>query len=559
MSDRPATLVPQFGREIESIRQIFESNKTCPPITRNQPMVAGAIRWSRSLFARIKKTMKRLQGSNLAEVLTTDDVGREVNAKYLAAAKSMMVYEKALFDSWKENAASIAMTHLKEPILRKETGGKIVVNFHPDLTRLIRETRYLDRLGFQVPDIAINLALQEEKYHSFVSGLNEMLSSYKEVISLSPIEKELLAPRLRELHMVLDMDKRPLNWNSLGISEFIIGCNKAIKEFQSLLNQVHKNSSRIEEVIEKIANAELIEFDPAARRRSGGDGSHVPSSSGGVLDLQEFQELIENRRVQVVDDLIAKYRTISSLLGKVEEVVAGTNTGRSPQMSSYYSYWERLIFEALAAMVTRGVFAMKALISRTASADGKKRSPLFKVTLSLLGPDVLVQPPVNEISKVLQTLTKRIVESTQSFVRWLHGSCIECPPQAIEGSSDGEPYIYSFYSDVEPLVVQSLTQVISGIQKTMTSVHRYIDSWKRHSNLWKMDKKQVIEKFLQKQPVLADFEKRMSMYRKLAEDMWNQREDIDLDFVRWVAGAGRPPLPAPALGPLHKFASLHLF
>lgn len=34
------------------------------------------------------------------------------------------------------------------------------VNFHQDLIKLIRETRYLDRMGFSIPEIALNVALQ---------------------------------------------------------------------------------------------------------------------------------------------------------------------------------------------------------------------------------------------------------------------------------------------------------------------------------------------------------------------------------------------------------------
>lgn len=57
------------------------------------------------------------------------------------------------------------MEHLKQPIIQRDADGAISANFHPDLTRLIRETRYLDRMGFTIPDTALNVTLQEEKYH----------------------------------------------------------------------------------------------------------------------------------------------------------------------------------------------------------------------------------------------------------------------------------------------------------------------------------------------------------------------------------------------------------
>ena len=49
------------------------------------------------------------------------------------------------------------------------------------LIKLIRETRYLDRMGFNIPEIALNVTLQEEKYYSCTDGLANMLEQYYQV------------------------------------------------------------------------------------------------------------------------------------------------------------------------------------------------------------------------------------------------------------------------------------------------------------------------------------------------------------------------------------------
>eukprot|EP00976_Prorocentrum_cordatum_P038943 792420-Prorocentrum_minimum.AAC.1 len=101
------------------------------------------------------------------------------------------------------------MTHLKQAIVRKEPGGMIVVNFHEDLTRLIRETRYLDRMGFVIPETALNVTLQEEKYHGYVEGLRTMLDNYHTAIgALSSVERSLLAKRLIRLEKVRSEAKK---------------------------------------------------------------------------------------------------------------------------------------------------------------------------------------------------------------------------------------------------------------------------------------------------------------------------------------------------------------
>jgi dynein heavy chain len=37
---------------------------------------------------------------------------------------------------------------------------KIVSNFRPELWEIIKETKYLDRIGFKLPEVALNVALQ---------------------------------------------------------------------------------------------------------------------------------------------------------------------------------------------------------------------------------------------------------------------------------------------------------------------------------------------------------------------------------------------------------------
>jgi dynein heavy chain len=56
----------------------------------------------------------------------------------------------------------------------------------------------------------------------------------------------------------------------------------------------------------------------------------------------------------------------------VEELVAGSNTGKSPQLAGYYSYWEQAMFNALVLMVLRGLGQLHECMK------GKK--PLFKVS-----------------------------------------------------------------------------------------------------------------------------------------------------------------------------------
>lgn len=96
-----------------------------------------------------------------ARTRTHAEIGCNVETKFRGFGKSVMYYEKKLFSTWSDSINTITMQHLKQPIfLKSSITGRVEVNFHTDLIELIRETRYLDRMGFPIPEIALNVALQ---------------------------------------------------------------------------------------------------------------------------------------------------------------------------------------------------------------------------------------------------------------------------------------------------------------------------------------------------------------------------------------------------------------
>ena len=71
-------------------------------------------------------------------------------------------------------------------------------------------------------------------------------------------------------------------------------------------------------------------------------------------------------------------------------------------------------------------------------------------------------------------------------------------------------------------VIKTMLTLNNAVQKTMGNVNRYIESWKKHSSLWKVDKNGVLDKFAAKNPTNAQFEEKLAKYYKMSEEMWAQ-------------------------------------
>lgn len=556
-----------YTKELEEIDRIFQQNKDNPPVYKNFPPTAGAIAWALDLYQRAKKPILRFKAH---EGLLTSDYGEKVKTQYLTFARSVDAFKNVLYKDWESRVSFVATERLKEPILdspilaaqrakeaqlaaeekegEKKAGEKkdavvkgtgnaatkasqpafkmppppYTSNFSPELLMIIRESKYLDRMGFPVPEAALNVTLQEDKYHHYIMDLNIMLKNHNSVVdSLSPLEKELLKFKLADMQKTLKTGFTPLNWNSQRIPHFIDNCNKEVEKFKSVLSEIQKNAVMIEEVVAAIESSTLIQQSDFFA-----GGTQKPP-----VDMSEFYDQVESKRQSILEILVQKYHSIKPLLQKVEMIVADSDKGMAPSLAGYYSYWEKRVFNAISTMVVQSMATFLGLI------QSKNLSPICQVNVSLNGKDLVVSPQLNDIYKYLNKCVKNLPESAKFFVRWMNGSCIETSPQPM---GDDEPFLYTFYQDISqnPYVVELMVSLNQAIHKVFTSMNRYLDVWRTYDtqySLWNPKRKNLMEKLIEKNNSCVFYDSRLSDYEQLSESVLPNgvgRYQRDIDFLR---------------------------
>lgn len=123
---------------------------------------------------------------------------------------------------------------------------------------------------------------------------------------------------------------------------FIDMCNKALNEFSGIVSQIHKSAAMIDEVVSNIEHTVLVQEHDF--RASSANGHIKP------MEVLEFFDMVEVKRMSRLESLVSKSKSLQSPLIKVEELVAGTNTGNSPVLARYYHYWEKKMYNAIAKM-----------------------------------------------------------------------------------------------------------------------------------------------------------------------------------------------------------------
>ncbi|NXA30108.1 DYH10 protein, partial [Ibidorhyncha struthersii] len=516
-------IMEEFKEEVsvENVKQIFVQNLKDPPLYKNHPPVAGAIYWSRSLFCRIKQTIIRFQE---VEELLASERGKEVKQIYLQVAKRMKEYEDQKYNQWRDGTEQMLPLLLKNTLLTVITGGaathkpvttkksvRFIVNFSPMLQEIIIETKYMEQLGFPVPEIARYVALQEDKYFRYKDGLKNMLDHYHKLMgTLNEAETKLLDDHIQELWRVFKSGHRRLKWNSLGIGDFIVRCKEAIRKFESLVHQIHNFSEDISNTLLFIQSTNLFKF-PLSK-----NGDELPKA-------KEFFDYVKRERAKDVTHMVRKYSTIPQLLMKVEGRVANTNSGKSPKLTSYYAYWENGIYQVLTQLIVKNMQAFNTAVLANV--------PLFQTEAILSVPEIILQPNASEIDKMTVQCIRDCVEVTKHFVRWMHGTCIECPPQHVE---EDEVITFSFYSDISqnPLIIEQAVLITQNVHKLLASLSKHLKQWKRYHLLWKLDKGIVMERLAAEKPASVTFDEELQLYMKVAQEVTQQPLIRDEQCIR---------------------------
>ena len=527
-------ILEQFSREIDSTRHIFNTKRRSPPLNRDQPPVSGAVHWARSLFYKLRHTMRLfLDCVEDQQAIRSTPAAQEVNAKFLALAKLMLNYEKQCFKSWKEEIETTLESCLMQPVLSTDETGELVVNFQPELISLIKETRYLELLGFEIPMEARGVVLQSEKYGAHRGALGKMLAQRRDVLgSLSPLEKQIFNTRVEILNShSLHRGTKTYNWNSLGIPNFVASYTNELEEFASVLKAARTAESDLQRAVHRISIASFFDLD----------GS---TDALMALDSGDFFTKLTAHVNKVASSIRDEYLGIMRLLLQVEEVVFGSRNGDVVQLKGFYAYWEQEIYQALVAAVERAIMKLRDRLDSSIQCD----MAIFHVDLQLRAGEIVCDPPLKEVTRSITFAAKFIANSASILGRWLHGTCIEFPEENITSNSDvslstllsmeiGDDNnrvlrTFNFGDEIaESERVRDALMSLNNMSHLFASeIRRQMEVWRRYQHIWKDDKADVIGQYVRDTSVL-NLQRGFLKYGEVMREM-NGNFDVNVGSVR---------------------------
>ena len=423
----------------------------------------------------------------------------------------MESYEVGKYTDWRNKVSDVLDQNLGKNLVKRDgeiSGvGKFIVNFTSDLSDTFAEVVNMEKIGFKVPEVAKNMSMQESKLLDIADQLQKMLDHYHEVISsVEGAELELLLEDLQATETALQPGFKRLTWNSLGINDYINQSDIHVCRTESTIRQIHTIRNTMQKKVDKIASCKVFDKFKAV-------------GNSKLKNFRDFHhDIMESQKVNI-DALVREYEDLGPLLMKVEEILVKSRTKRHKRLSSYYSHWEGQVYAAVIDFIKINLDDLYEIM--------ESPIPLFKVEVILDGLFVAISPSEQMILKGVVTIIKYLVEGGKDFIRWCRGSCI--PVHEVRVKGEIKPVRPSFFDDLIslPEMIEKVGVVQNSLVKTLEDIQSYLGSWKTYKNLWRFNKQETCDKFLERTPSCMDFDEKL-LYYSLLERQVKEREDQKL-------------------------------
>ena len=166
-----------YDRLITQQRQgilLFQSS-SAPPVT-------SALRWVHQLISRISTPIKSFQSLQHAIIHTED--AQMLMIRYENLIEKLKKFEKDIFEKWSVNVSEQIELNLKQALINRVDDTKLInLNFHPELSAILREVHYLRLMQKDnIPQSGIEFSEGQEIYRSYILNLEKSVEWWNNVI-----------------------------------------------------------------------------------------------------------------------------------------------------------------------------------------------------------------------------------------------------------------------------------------------------------------------------------------------------------------------------------------
>ncbi|MEE6465421.1 hypothetical protein FKM82_006550, partial [Ascaphus truei] len=532
-------VLQRYSRDLDMVRKLYQKQKDSPPTPRNVPPVTGKIMWARQLFRKIDQPMKFLKTK--PDLLKSIEM-KKVIRNYNKMASVLMEFELLYHRGWCK-CADLAKNGLHASLLVRHLETKeLYVNLDPVVLEVLYETKYLHKMGFEVPDVVLRMAMNEQQIKKQQIKLQDMLTDYQTFLNGIPaMLKPLMRLFITQIEESLSPGLTQLSWTSLNIDKFIRNVYTSLREVEQICKEASDTlDCRIEKMLQDISETPLVDLPeddtiavPVFLDRT----EKVITAAAETMSLQSQQ--VELSLYEMIDELKNKLKPADRNSLQDSFACAHLDTKQKTRCQeclscSYYNLIGHLCQKNTDSLVKctkvsldalkRRLHTVSSMYQTTKLTRDHTSTPLFKAEIHLAIPNVVMRPSLEDIQSAVNKAINIIFSAAKDIPLWkfthLHHRQQQLEQNAARDLGDELTKIVVLkplekqiteHKDVNKVVMQLSTIMLS----LKTEAADVLNSFTKFSGIWNQDVEEKVKEFLDTNPVMSEFRSQLSYYSQL--------------------------------------------
>ncbi|NXR71486.1 DYH8 protein, partial [Pycnonotus jocosus] len=561
-----ASILQHYVAELEATKKLYQTQKDDPPLARNMPPIAGKILWVRQLFRRVNEPISYFHKHS--DILASPE-GKAVVQSYNKLAYVLVEFEVVYHDAWMKEISQLQYPLQSTILVRHPTTEKLLVNFDPQILEIVRETKCMIKLGLEVPEQAVKIAIIENKLKSNKLQLEGVVEAYEDLRKKTPnIFVNLLTPKIEKVEGVLRQGLTMLTWASVTLETFFQEAEQVLHIFRQLLRRVTVISDvRIGLLLKEISSTSLVSLPvdgPIKIEDLLTDNEDYTKECSEVLNIKSMriedavQDLIdlferhyefpppkpsEMQGKRIAFESKEKEKEKAPTEGSQSEDSKGSNKEEEfkKNCKDLLAYFSRRLLVSLQKATRLSLDRIKRRMGILMKSEDI--APFLKAEIHLDIPNLVIVPSLDDIQQAINRMIHLTLEVSRGVAQWgqrhLQKSILKAEPgtqQAGFGSQGkkgkkGEKgaddkvirKIKNFYAGVaENEAIAKIIVLLSSVGNSLKKgVSKVLQEFDKYKVLWTEDKDTIFQEFFATDPTLSEIKEEIVHYDTFEQEMKN--------------------------------------
>eukprot|EP00756_Hemistasia_phaeocysticola_P037795 Hpha_TRINITY_DN16720_c2_g5::TRINITY_DN16720_c2_g5_i1::g.79650::m.79650/K10408/DNAH; dynein heavy chain, axonemal len=476
-----------------------------PMQTISLPPTASQLVWARGLLERVTQPYSRLQ--ELSKPVLMSELANETMKLHAHLVKTLKSYIHACYEKWASLVGATSTEKLKLNLLDRAKNkdgspGEVVVNFDPELIKMLREVNYLELLNtyeqeedtrFTVPVQASTLYKMKDTFRKQILKLTMITDTYNSFQkSMLDVERPLLVLELQHFEEELQKGLKRLNWHSSDIDEFLESATTGVQALDNIFSTLKSNVNQIKEKLnEFMVEDKFLPLNPKDSKTMSMDDfmkkytDYRRSREANLRERGDQLHMLVNNSLDTINQLKQSARLQALNLSPLEV--------DTECWANYVSYVNEIVRDLVCAAVVQSLRHLRDQVS----SDWLRENdgiPLLDIKFELSTPGVGLSNERPEARFRPHLSSKEGTGSLDTQVNeWIkdYNDMAQCVTRLDTGDDSYAQDVYA-HKDANS-AAKEINELITA---NAEHCHKFADQYRTYSHLWEKDMQKEFEQFL---------------------------------------------------------------